>query len=191
MKKLIPPVLLASALSASLFAQDVPPPPKPTDTGPSLEVTMKFIQDKVTDEGKVSYTAFVSDSSQASVEWNNKFTVEVTNFVADTKGCQLSFHWRAAVNGKVSDDKDYSLNFKDVRDVVVMPQEQNQKQVDTRSGHAAWTSRIEPNLFTLVARRPKGVENAFLFSGEEMAGRVAKAMVHAVELCGGGDKEPF
>jgi hypothetical protein len=172
-------------------AQDVPPPPKPSGDGPSLETTMKFIEDKVTDEGTLTYTAFVSDSSQAGMEWNNQFKVAITNFVTDAKACRISFHWRAEVKGKMSDDKDYNLNLKEVRDVVVLPQEQNQKQVDTRDGHPAWNSRIEPNLFTLVARRPKGLENAFLFSEEAMAGRVAKAMVHAVELCGGGNKDPF
>jgi hypothetical protein len=45
-------------------------------------------------------------------------------------------------------------------------------------------------MFTMV-RRPKGLENAFLFSEETMAGRVAKAIVHAVELCDGGNKDPF
>ena len=95
------------------------------------------------------------------------------------------------MNGSSADNKDYDLDLKDVRTIVVMPQEQNQKQIDARSGHSAWSSRIEPNIFTLIVRRAKGIDNVFLFSDEEMAGRVAKAMLHAVELCGGGNKEPF
>jgi len=180
----------AAFLFASVMpAQDVAPPPKPPE-GPSLEVTMKFLEDKLTDENKLSYKTFVSDSGQSGGEWTNQFKVEITKVVADAKACRISFHWRSEVNGKVSDDNDYSIVLKDARDIVVMLQEQNQKQIDTRSGHSSWTSRIEPNLSTLIVRRPKGLENAFLFSEEEMAGRVAKAMVHAVELCGGG-KEPF
>jgi hypothetical protein len=182
-------IFVLPLLLSMLRAQDVPPPPKPAGSSPSLEVTMKFIEENA-GEGKLSYTAFVSDSSQSGVEWNNKFTVEISNLVADASACRISFHWRAQVNGQVSDDSDYKLNLKEVRDIIVLPQGQNQKQVDTRAGHPEWTSRIEPSLFTLVARRPRGVENAFLFSEEEMAGRVAKAMVHAVELCGGG-KDPF
>ena len=35
-------------------------------------------------------------------------------------------------------------------------------------------------------------QNAFIFRDEETANRVAKAMLHAVELCGGGSQqEPF
>jgi uncharacterized protein (DUF2384 family) len=46
---------------------------------------------------------------------------------------------------------------------------------------------------TTFSRRENGnKENRFTFREEEMANRVAKAMVHAVELCGGGAKpEPF
>jgi hypothetical protein len=192
MKQRILWLLITVCLAASLArAQDVPPPPKPADNGPSLEVTMKFIQDKVTDEDKLDYTASVSDSSSSGGEWNNQFKVDISNFVADAKACRISFHWRTEVNGKVSDDNDYNLNLKDVRDMIVLTQEQNLKQIDTHNGHPAWNSQIRPNLFTLVVRRPKGLENAFLFSEEEMAKRVATAMTHAVELCGGGNNEPF
>jgi hypothetical protein len=178
---------------STAFAQQqkkAAPSSKPADQGPSLAVTMKFIQENAA-AGKLSYTTFVSDSTQQGMEWKNSTNVEITNLVADPKTCGISFHWRAEVNGQVSDDADYSLNLKDVQDIVVLPQEQNQQKANARSGHPEWTPRVEPALFTLVARRPKGVENAFLFSEEEMAGRIAKAMVHAVELCGGGNKDPF
>jgi hypothetical protein len=162
----------------------------PSSQGPSLATTMKFIQENAA-AGKLSYTTFVSDSTQQGMEWKNSSSVEITNLIADPKTCGISFHWRAEVNGQVSDDADYSLNLKDVQDIVVLPQEQNQQKMNARNGHPEWTPRVEPALFTLVARRPKGVENAFLFSEEDMAGRIAKAMVHAVELCGGGNKDPF
>jgi hypothetical protein len=39
---------------------------------------------------------------------------------------------------------------------------------------------------------PKGDDYSISFYEQETADRVAKAMVHAVELCGGGPKpEPF
>jgi hypothetical protein len=34
-------------------------------------------------------------------------------------------------------------------------------------------------------------EAGLVFRDEETANRVAKAILHAVELCGGGNKEPF
>jgi hypothetical protein len=34
-------------------------------------------------------------------------------------------------------------------------------------------------------------QTVFTFGDEEIAGRVAKAFTHAVDLCGSGKKEPF
>ncbi len=171
--------------------QNIPPPPKPPDSGPTLEVTLKFITDKIGDEGKLAYSTTVTDTAQQGPEWTNKFEVELTNAAFDVNACKISYHWHAVQNGNVSDDKDYTLNLREVKDLVVLSQEENQHQVDARNGHDSWRSRLTPPIFVLVAHRPKKVENVFLFSEEEMANRVAKAMVHAVELCGGGNNEPF
>jgi hypothetical protein len=45
--------ILLLFVAAPAFGQDVPPPPKPAD-GPTLEVTTKYIQDRLNGEGKVS-----------------------------------------------------------------------------------------------------------------------------------------
>jgi hypothetical protein len=177
------------AIGALRAQQVAAPPPPPVGSGPSLEKTMQFIQENAA-EGKLTYTAFVTDASQQGVEWKNQFTVETSSLVADPAACRITYHWRADENGKRIDDADYSLVLKDVKEILVLPQDQNQNQVDNRSGHPDWTSRISPPLFALIAKRPKGLVNVFLFSDEEMANRVAKAMVHAVELCGGG-KDAF
>jgi len=177
------------AVGALRAQQAVAPPPRPVDSGPSLETTMQFIQENAA-EGKLAYTASVSDASQQGVEWSNKFMVEMSNLAADAGACRITYHWRAVENDKPIDDADYSLAFKDVKEIMVLSQEQNQNQVDSRNGHPDWNSRITPSLFALIAKRPRGVVNVFLFSDEGMANRVAKAMVHAVELCGGG-KDAF
>ena len=102
----------------------------------------------------------------------------------------LIFARRATRLRKLAADADYSLALKDVKEIFVLPQDQNQNQVDNRNGHPDWNSRISPPLFVLIAKRPRGLVNVFLFSDEEMANRVAKAITHAVELCGGG-KDAF
>jgi hypothetical protein len=55
------------AADASRAQQPVPPPPKPADDGPSLEVTMKFIQDKLNDIGLLRWTvtAQIPDKARA------------------------------------------------------------------------------------------------------------------------------
>ena len=84
--------------------KNVAPPPKPADEGPSLEVTMKFMEDKLNDVGAL-------------------------NLVVYSQG-----------------------------------------------------EAVGKEIFHLF----------FPFFEEQLANRVAKAMVHAVELCGGGGPpEPF
>jgi len=173
------------AVSVLQAQQSVAPPPMPAGNGPSIEKTMQFIQENAA-EGKLAYTATVNDASQQGVEWSNRFTVEMSNLVADPAACRITYHWRAEENGKLVDDADYTLILKDVKEIVVLTQDQNQNQVDNRNGHPDWNSRISPPIFVLIAKRPKGMVNVFLFSDESMANRVAKAITHAVELCGGG-----
>jgi hypothetical protein len=46
-------------------------------------------------------------------------------------------------------------------------------------------------MFLVVARGAGNQNTGFYFLDEDVANRIAKAMVHAVELCGGGNKDPF
>jgi hypothetical protein len=43
----------------------------------------------------------------------------------------------------------------------------------------------------LVLRQPHGEDYTFRFTDANLADRVAKAILHAVELCGGGNKDKF
>jgi hypothetical protein len=72
-----------------------------------------------------------------------------------------------------------------------MPAEQDFKKKYAAAGHPNREPRIDPPLFLVVARRAANQAIGFYFPSEEMANRLAKAMVHAVELCGGGNKDPF
>lgn len=56
-----------------------------------------------------------------------------------------------------------------------------------------WSFKFDPPLLALIVHGTNTKEtHVFRFSDEQMSNHVAKAMVHAVELCGGGGKpEPF
>jgi hypothetical protein len=62
---------------------------------------------------------------------------------------------------------------------------------DTANGNPQLDKRQDPPYFTVTAKLKDNSETPLFFSSEEIANRIAKAMVHAVELCGGGNKEPF
>jgi hypothetical protein len=177
-------------LSTTALAQRaVPPPPKPVDSGPSLAATLQFIQERVLQQGKVNYAAYVHDNS-AGNDWTVQKAVEITNIVPRPETCILSYHFKLWNNGTIAIDQDAGIPFRDAEDVIILPVEQAWKEVDSKAGNTTWSYRSDPPVFILRVRRKVGY-NEINFTDEAMANRVAKAMVHAIELCGGGNKDPF
>ncbi len=190
------------AVSAGLTQERkaVPPPPKPADEGPSLEVTMKFIQDKLNSVGPVNFVIRVHDNNATGNDSAMQFSGEVSKVVANPSTCRIDYHSKSEQDGSVVYDSDTWFSLKAVDDIVVMSMEQRQKELNTGAGHPSLISNVEPPIFLLNLRRTIRLANgkdgktanSFSFSDEQLANRVAKAMVHAVELCGGGAKpEPF
>jgi hypothetical protein len=90
-------------------------------------------------------------------------------------------------------DEDYVFSLRDVQEIVVKPFEQHGTERLAKNGtpNVVVTS-ASPPITALIARLPRREENVFLFTDADLADRVAKAMLHAVELCGGGKApEPF
>jgi hypothetical protein len=167
-------------------AQDVPPPPK-AHSGPSLEVTMKFIQGRLNDLGKVSVSLVWQDSADGSISNPDMLlTLTVTNVVADAGQCRVSYRARGGNAAGESQDKDAGFSLRDVENVVIEPLEQSM------NGATRYIAiRSNPPTSALLVRLPHNNLYGFWFSDSAMADRVAKAITHAVELCGGGNHDPF
>jgi hypothetical protein len=90
-------------------------------------------------------------------------------------------------------DLDYVFSLRSVQEIVVKPYEQYETERLARNGHPdTIVTSTSPPMTALVVRQPHGVEYSIIFTDASLADRVAKAMVHAVELCGGGkSEEPF
>jgi hypothetical protein len=84
--------------SAMPAQQAVPPPPKPADSGPTLQATMGFLQDKLGDIGVVTFIVMSHDSS-AGNDFSNKFTNEVTRLNVDAGSCRITYHWKTTRDG--------------------------------------------------------------------------------------------
>jgi hypothetical protein len=116
---------------------------------------------------------------------------------ADPTNCQLT-ETRSFRTGQLSWRKTFS--FRDVEKMTVSPDRDEDGNVTSnfvlhvsmttnRSVHARYTEEEKKKLG--LQDRDYGSMNWF-FVDEDVANRVAKAMLHAVELCGGGAKpEPF
>jgi hypothetical protein len=167
------------------------PAAAPADNGPSLAETMQFIQGKLNELGKVSFVEFMQDVNTGPA---GTFTITnvINNLVGDQNQCRISYHRIMTFNGKTTIDKNDAFLLRDVQDIVVKPWEQYQNEIFARNGTPNYTiTSSNPPIILLQVRRPRGEENVFPFTDPNLADRVAKAMLHAVELCGGGNKEKF
>lgn len=178
--------LLVAVAVSPLFAQTaVMPPPRPagTNPGPTLDVTMKFIQDKLNDIGTINFKIFWQTTN--GVSENNNWSIQVSNVVVDPAHCSVQYHWNS-----LFPNSDYVLNLKDVEEIKVVTPfiEVGNGAVSPSAVHSTITT--DPALTAVVLIQPHG-KHAFPFTDPEIADRVAKAFNHAVELCGGGNKEPF
>ena len=183
---------LALLSNLAIAQQPVPPPPQPAPDGPSLAVTMQFIQDKMNEQGKINYALYTHDNAKGE-DWPvYQISINVTNVVADPATCRITWHKQTANGGKVGIDKDFSLDLRNVLSFEVRTSVYEAKVEDTANGNPALDKRQDPPYFAVTAKLKGNTETPLFFSSEEMANRIAKAMVHAVELCGGGNnKEPF
>jgi hypothetical protein len=173
-------------------AQDVPPPPKPADDGPSLADTMKFIEEKLGSIGQVNYVAYLHDDTSGKdftpVKYGSK--IEISTVRGNVQSCRIDYHGWGSVNGTVLLDKDLGFALKDVQEVVVKACEQDLKEAQSKAGHPEYSNRVDPPVFVIIVKKKNGGDEFALYD-ESLAHRIAKALVHAVELCGGGSKDPF
>ena len=172
-------------------AQDVPPPPKPADDGPSLADTMKFIEEKLGSIGRVNWVEYAHDDTSGKDFTPVKYGYETGTVRGSVQSCRIDYHGWASVNGTVQLDKDLGFALKDVQEVVVEAVEHRTKEaVSKQLGHPEWSNRMDPPVFVIIVKKKNGRDYFFLYD-ESLANRIAKALVHAVELCGGGSKDPF
>jgi hypothetical protein len=190
MRKLLIACLLCGIAFTLSAQQPVPPPPKPVPDGPTLAATMQFIQTKLQERGRLNFAVYTHDNADGK-DYIDQYSGEPSNFQADAATCKISYHRNLKKNGAVLADSDVSFNLHDVQDLVVMPAEQEMKRSYAGAGHPTWEVRVDPAMFLVVARGAGNQSTGFYFLDEDMANRIAKAMVHAVELCGGGNKDPF
>lgn len=171
-------MISCALLAATALAQekkDAPPPPKPEDNGPSLEVTMKFIQEKLKDKLLKHF--------------------DQENIVADPVSCQLTVTDGGRAKGDTTIIR--SLSFREVENIHVGPQvdEDGQATGAFSLGISMESQTGVHHTYIYDKKHRKEASSGgyqFQFTDEDIANRIAKAMIHAVELCGGGSKpEPF
>jgi hypothetical protein len=158
-------------------------------SAPTLAETMKFIQDKLNDMGKMSYIEFNQYANGSTS--TDSLTNETNNVVADAGQCRISYYRYATQNGNVSHKDNSTFSLRDVQEIVVKPEEQLETEWNAQKGSPDnIITSTSPPVTALIARGSSGTDYVFHFYDSNLADRIAKAMLHAVELCGGGQKSP-
>jgi hypothetical protein len=175
----------------AILAQGTAQADTPTTTGPSLAETMQFIQNKLNDLGNETFAVYIQDSSDNSTAVVT-ITSEISNVVADQSQCRINYHLKISNNNKVKSEVDGVCSLRDVGQIVVRPYELWQTEWYATNGFPTTTATsTNPSSLQLSVSHPKGEKSLFYFTDADIADRVAKAMLHAVELCGGGNKDKF
>jgi hypothetical protein len=158
-----------------------------TNGGPSLADTMKFIQDKLNEMGTVNFAGYVHEASN-DTDGVQKFSSTISKVAANPGACSLSYHRLVYNNGRKEHNEDVAINLREVKNISVLPDEQDWQMYLVRTGDSTKTVKDVPEIIALVIKLNNGKDPTIRFYEQELADRVAKAMVHAVELCGGGPK---
>jgi hypothetical protein len=196
-------VSLTLLAGSTCRAQNVPPPPKPKDSGPSLEVTMKYIQEKLNAQGVVSWMVrYRNTEPPGASPWAGNISdptyesEEAADATTDLKGCSLNVRFKTTSMSKqtINSDQKASISFKDIAKLEVMTlQEEYQRYKVFPPGNPNIRAEVSPDtsvvVLSLVNKPGSAVD--FKFQDPQMADRMAKAMLHATELCGGGENDPF
>jgi hypothetical protein len=197
---------------------DAQPAAAPTDSGPSLAETLQFIRDKVNQQGSIAYTESVSYASNgADLGSTFQYSEESQVIAVDPAGgLSIQEQNSVAVRGITSNGTaTWQVNFKDVDRLEVLNSAdykhrvaQGLVYVDSppffellvhlasgktvqQHSHAAASSGRHGKATEMSESKNVG-EFILHFRDEDSADRVAKAMIHAIELCGGGSQpEPF
>jgi hypothetical protein len=213
-------IAMAVLMSCTLLAQtkEVPPPPKPGDDGPGLEATMRFIQEKLNGQGAIGFVFTRGDIPATIFRTSYRISDAVADGAAcslhTVETTDIKIEVTAGENYSEQSVDTGAISFKDVENLRVEPGTDATNRDFAQNAHPEIGTTFTPNVFylTLVASKPvftyhivrtKGKEPAWtserppskefhlIFGDEEIAKRLAKAITHAVELCGGGNQDPF
>jgi hypothetical protein len=181
-------VLALMAFTAALAQQPVAPQPKPAANTPSLAVTMQLIQKELNAVGKLSFVVHIFDKEEGN--GISRYIEERSKVVADPATCTIRYHWWRSMHGDVVNDEDVTFSLRDVLGIAMMNADQAEnKQSDEEQippeERKTYHLKFVPQEYVVLMRKPDDNIEGFTFNDKKQAERVAQAMGHAVELCGG------
>jgi len=150
-KSLLTTVCCALLAVSNGLAQGTPAP-KPGDNGPSLEVTMKFIQDKIAQQGALNYALYSHDSTDNS-DAVEQVSAELSDVIASPDSCRIRYHEHVTSRHGWYDTGLGWFDLKRIQDVSVLSLDQAIDLDEAEAGHPARHSRVNPSSWLVRAKR--------------------------------------
>jgi len=213
---------LKAVMAQGTMPTEQPSANTPTTSGPTLAESLKFIQDKVNQQGNIAYTETMTMSSGENYRTVFQSSLQSQIIAIDPAGgLSVQDMTTATLTGMFgstsSGTTTWQVNFRDIDKLDVMSSAdyknstaptlvfQDSPQYYELLIHLTpgKTVRVHTEISTCakgaVSRKqsckPTATDNnsgvvSLHFRDEDTANRVAKAMIHAIELSGGGNNAP-
>jgi len=151
---------------------------------PSLNDTLRFIEQKLNSETSVAYESRSEDTS-------SRVSIQVVDAHSDPATCQVRYRELFSSDDRPFSDLNLVLSFRRVQKIEILTEQEsvNRAMEQTRSDYRVV---MTPATYRVNVTSSGGQPIASAhFADEAMADRVAKAMNHAAEICRPETKEPF
>jgi tetratricopeptide (TPR) repeat protein len=160
-------------------------------SGPSLADTLNFVMKMMTQQGDVNFVTF-NHNTKSMEDATNTFRSSVTHISPDADHCTLYYHYVETRDGTATSDADSGIPLKLLNSIEVLSVVEAKNRAAAMAGTPnVVVSQSSPDVFLVDAIRADGSANFIYFYDQDNANRVAKALTHAMELCGGGSKDVF
>jgi tetratricopeptide (TPR) repeat protein len=162
-------------------------------SGPSLATTLDFMIKTLTQQGSINAIEAVHDSIRNLDSAPIKLFFLIDDFTPSPEKCELGLHGVFSQNGVEKSNERDIVQFKNIDRITVMTYDEASNRLAAKNGHPQVTLQTNPTIYVVgIQADGQGKDsNEWLFYDEDTADRVAKALTHATELCGGGKADPF
>jgi hypothetical protein len=151
----------------------------------NLKDTMKEIQDGLNNAGTVSYVLKYHNGTTGE-DRSMSYKVETSKVSADPNTCFLIYEQRTYL-GAAHRDTGSVVQLRGVKRIFVRTMEQEVNSSGIFTDHPEVSVKSSPPVFVVEPVQPDTNEKiAFFFLNDAQANKMAKALIHAAELCGGG-----
>jgi hypothetical protein len=172
--------ILTSGTDAAASSAAPNQPAAPAPQGPTLEETLNFIVQQLTQQGSLTFTLYYAGLGSAQA-------IAYSNIHPDPAKCALSWteQTRSGTNSgdlaAINSSSNFILDLKHLKSVQVQSLQDKDNQADANVS-------IVPPVFIAVFNTDD--RSRLYFGDANRADRVAQALSHAAELCG-ASKDPF